>query len=564
MSLFGSVKVHDISPYIATYDNLLSSEECTHFRELFIKSNENNKCNILYDTTHITSRVATRISKIISMPIEHAEEFVIEKIKYNSVHSPRVDILQNDGSQKTLDSIKYGGNKVMTTITYINSELEKLDGGGTKFDLIDLNISANPGRLLVIGNKHGETDGLPVYHKSAQYTPMSANNEDLFMLHLGFKEAPTKKLYQELYPDKYNAYLSAKKCHPPPKPIPKPNPVPSSNYTIPSVEPLPTNNKPSTINILSELQIGDFLPFFKITGLKRSMHLQKYVTSKDFVIVTHKHLKNIYEIENALSAIKTSFNIITVSEKESIHKNLLNSLDPGILYTQDVILSSLLKLNDTPYFYILTPNRQLRAIYNFDEFKTVIVNKKPLYTTVQQNAPHMMTGGSISTGLNQLILNFFNSRKNNNSIDISRKNGNSTLLNKYITEQLDNKFAMSLVPEIRKVFGTDIYYREPFKLYAIEDGYHGPLMPARRVPGQYSTFIFLRCAMQGGSLILTEYQTKLEPYKNCAITIPGICAHQIEPVDEGTTLFIATCYSAKKYPGFEKINIPLEKYLLPQ
>ena len=103
------------------------------------------------------------------MPIEHAEEFVIEKIKYNSVHSPRVDILQNDGSQKTLDSIKYGGNKVMTTITYINSELEELDGGGTKFDLIDLTISANPGRLLVIGNKHGEADGLPVYHKSAQY-----------------------------------------------------------------------------------------------------------------------------------------------------------------------------------------------------------------------------------------------------------------------------------------------------------------------------------------------------------------------------------------------------------
>ena len=89
-----------------------------------------------------------------------------------------------------------------------------------------------------------------------------------------------KQLYQ-LYPDKYNAYLSAKKTiHP--KTNPKPNQF-IFKLRYASIEPLPTNNKPSTISILSELQI-EFLPF-KITGVK-SMHLQKYTTSKDFVIVT--------------------------------------------------------------------------------------------------------------------------------------------------------------------------------------------------------------------------------------------------------------------------------------
>ena len=69
--------------------------------------------------------------------------------------------------------------------------------------------------------------------------------------------------------------------------------------------------------------------------------------------------------------------------------------------------------------------------------------------------------------------------------------------------------------------------------------------------------------MRNAGRIIDNRISNQAKYKNCAITIPGICAHQIEPVDEGTTLFITTCYSAKKYPGFEKINIPIEKYLLP-
>ena len=102
----------------------------------------------------ITTNLALKISNQVGIPIENAEKFQIVYYGENNEYRAHYDSWDNDGSEKSLRCVKFGGPRLKTALVYLNTVEE---GGSTRFTKLNKEVSAQQGKLLVFDNVYKDT-----------------------------------------------------------------------------------------------------------------------------------------------------------------------------------------------------------------------------------------------------------------------------------------------------------------------------------------------------------------------------------------------------------------------
>jgi prolyl 4-hydroxylase len=201
-------------PFVGTYDNFLTEEECNHFIKLSKNNLEralvsNNKAGyksngrtgsnfwISHNYDQITKSVAERISNIVGLPLENAENFQIIHYSITQEYSNHYDSWLHDGSKKTLRCMKRGGARIKTALCYLN-DVKK--GGGTRMIKLDKTIEAKKGKLLIFDNTYKDTN---IRHPLSLHAGMPIIEGEKFAFNLWFRECKSNILYSKYNPDYY-------------------------------------------------------------------------------------------------------------------------------------------------------------------------------------------------------------------------------------------------------------------------------------------------------------------------------------------------------------------------
>ena len=202
-------------PNVFTIDDFISDEECDHMiniskptmkDSLVSESKEGRKSTgrtskntwISHNYDDITKNIGERISKIVNIPLENAEQYQVIYYNEGGEYRNHYDSWDHNGSEKTLRCMKWGGARIKTALVYLNDVEE---GGSTNLPRLNVDVKAKKGRLLVFENTYPGTN---VRHPLSEHAGMPVIHGEKFAFNLWFKECSTKTLYSDFNPDYYN------------------------------------------------------------------------------------------------------------------------------------------------------------------------------------------------------------------------------------------------------------------------------------------------------------------------------------------------------------------------
>ena len=211
-----SVNILAKDPYVATYSDFLTDEECQHFIEISRDSlkralvSEDNKgvvssgrtgsnTWIQHDHDEITKKVGERIANIVGIPLVNAEAFQVIYYGITQEYRQHYDSWLHDGSDKTLRCMKYGGARMKTALCYLNDVAK---GGGTKMTKLDITVPAEKGKLLVFHNTVSDIDH--TRHELSEHAGLPVEEGEKFAFNLWFKECNSRMLYKDFNPGYYS------------------------------------------------------------------------------------------------------------------------------------------------------------------------------------------------------------------------------------------------------------------------------------------------------------------------------------------------------------------------
>lgn len=201
-------KILNSDPKIKVYKNFMSSRECAAIIQISkdklcpakVTSNEievlsyertGTNCFIPHIFNETTLNIAKRISKIVGLPIENAEDLQIIHYDKDQEYMSHYDGWINDKSVETLHNFKRGGQRITTAICYLNTPTE---GGSTYFPNLDIDIPAEKGKLLIFSNVY---EGSNIRHPMSLHSGTPIIKGEKYGLTIFFREKQhCDKLYK--------------------------------------------------------------------------------------------------------------------------------------------------------------------------------------------------------------------------------------------------------------------------------------------------------------------------------------------------------------------------------
>ena len=204
------MEVFSDNPSIYTIDKFITHEECEHMinisrdkikpalvsgdkKGIISKGKSGQNCWIKHDFDTITKRIAHKISKEVKLPLQNAESFQVIYYDKHQEYRQHFDGWLIDGSEKSRRNMKYGGQRLLTALVYLNN-VEK--GGGTRFTKLNIDVQAESGKILVFRNVHESSNRR---HELSEHAGMPVLEGEKWAFNLWFREANTKRIYN--YPE---------------------------------------------------------------------------------------------------------------------------------------------------------------------------------------------------------------------------------------------------------------------------------------------------------------------------------------------------------------------------
>jgi len=149
-------------PVVQVVDEFLTAGECAHIIELSdgrldtamvsavgaattSDGRTGSVAWIKHDDSPDVSSIVERVSGLIGIPVTHAESLQVVHYGVGEEYKPHFDAYDLD-TEKGRQRTATGGQRVVTALMYLNT----VDGGGeTLFPRLDLQIDAQPGRLVL-------------------------------------------------------------------------------------------------------------------------------------------------------------------------------------------------------------------------------------------------------------------------------------------------------------------------------------------------------------------------------------------------------------------------------
>lgn len=184
------------SPEIFTIDNFITNDECEHFinisknkiqtayvcgdkKGIVSKGRTEKNCWISKDNDSITKNIASKISKLVDIPIEQAESFQVIYYDINQEYRNHYDSWLFDNSENSTRNLK-NGQRIKTVLVYLNDVIKR---GGTKFNKLNIEIKAEKGKLLMFDNVHENTN---VRHELSEHAGMPILEGEKWAFNLWF------------------------------------------------------------------------------------------------------------------------------------------------------------------------------------------------------------------------------------------------------------------------------------------------------------------------------------------------------------------------------------------
>jgi len=282
---------------------------------------------------------------------------------------------------------------------------------------------------------------------------------------------------------------------------------------------------PDKTKLTSELEIGDYIPYFNISNESLTMDVSE-LCSKKYILCFSETIE-----EKEFEHIKTHFNNVEVyffidEECTFTSSNIFKNKSIYTLFKKPC--------NEINIYVINENSKIIKEIHTnkVNEIKWKLEKKKnidPPITII----PNVLTDEMIS---------FFNKKietENTKHTNTQTKQRRDIQLDNDNVEMLDNKLSKSLFPELNKIYNLNVTFRETYKLSKYTGDDSGKFHMHRDTVFPYAhrrlaMVLVLNTNYEGGGIVFPEYSTKpVKPDKGSCIIFPGTLYHEVLPVTNG-------------------------------
>ena len=284
----------------------------------------------------------------------------------------------------------------------------------------------------------------------------------------------------------------------------------------------------------SAIEVGDYFPLFRVKNSEAKLDLE--VKATNYILLVFLPASLTQAQFEALVDKQTSYLTYFISPQATdfSHKRLFH--EPN---AHRICASA----SEGFTLCLLGRNLKVRNLISGDDYQSILekLPKKNSLPDEDLPPPILVVPDVISEDLaNRLVAYGTESEAKRYVADRDSKSRVHLYPSKELTLELDNKLSKSLLPEIQKVFYSDIAYRETYKIC----GYHGeddgafgkhrdtidPYLHRR-----YAMSLVLNDEYEGGGILFPEYSQELRQVpKYSAVIFPGSLYHQVAKIETGT------------------------------
>jgi len=187
-----------VAPAVWLFENFASAEELSALMEAaweklqpaevsgddggyLSPGRSGSNCWINHGYNALTLQLAERISKLVKIPLAHAESFQIVHYGPGQEYKPHFDAWDDD-SERGRRCMERGGQRLVTTLLYLNY-VEA--GGATGFPKLGLDVKPVPGNLLLFHNCYA---GSNRKHDNSLHGGMPVTAGEKWAANLWFRE----------------------------------------------------------------------------------------------------------------------------------------------------------------------------------------------------------------------------------------------------------------------------------------------------------------------------------------------------------------------------------------
>jgi prolyl 4-hydroxylase len=193
-------------------EDFVNKEDCEHFinickdklKDALVSNNKKGmisagrsgkNCWLQHDHDSITKKIAERISRVVNIPLSHAEIYQIIYYDATQEYRSHYDGWLHNNSEKSNRCMKYGGQRVVTALCYLNDVEE---GGCTGFPKLNIEVKPQQGKLLIFHNvikDSGKETGRSERHPLSEHAGRPVIKGNKWAFNLWFRETPKNILY---------------------------------------------------------------------------------------------------------------------------------------------------------------------------------------------------------------------------------------------------------------------------------------------------------------------------------------------------------------------------------
>ena len=214
--------VYSDDPGVYTLDNFITPEECQHIiREAkprlghamvgagldpnnmdgtYSTNRTGTNCWFPHNHDPIFARVGERIAQEVGHPFANAEQFQVVHYDVGEEFKDHYDGWDQDGTSEHFHNFKFGGNRLLTALIYLN---DVPAGGGTKMTKLNHLIEAKQGRVLVFEDCYKGTNNR---HLLSEHCGMPVIRGEKYAVNLWFKECPYEIMYKDFRPGYFDRW----------------------------------------------------------------------------------------------------------------------------------------------------------------------------------------------------------------------------------------------------------------------------------------------------------------------------------------------------------------------
>ena len=282
----------------------------------------------------------------------------------------------------------------------------------------------------------------------------------------------------------------------------------------------------------SRLEVGDYAPYFFIENGDRVLDLQVRACRLNLLLFVSHRREDLIEQSLALTIDYPNYIIsdapIAISSRNHFYDDEVFRLfaEPASAITA-VICDRNLKIS-----FLASGN-------SWDE----ILQRIPAESELPLSSappPVLLVPNVISSDLAERLIRFLDENNQDAFKDSSDIKSRSHIHpGKDLERELDDKLTKSLLPEIEKVFYSEISHRETYKVCCYDASENGNFYQHRdtidpHLHRRYALTLALNDDFEGGGISFPEYTDELMDIpKNWAVVFPGSLFHRVNTIGIG-------------------------------